>query len=91
MLAVLGGDVDPFVEDDAGHGSRHHVDAALVAEQPGLRSEHLADARAVDVSEGLNAAIHAEHPAKRHSKGGASLKRCQPAVAMQVNGDGRID
>src|SRR6202044_2123021 len=62
VVAVLGGDVDPLVEDDARHGSGHDVDAALIAEPFGLGSDHLADMRAIHMSEGLDAAIDAEHP-----------------------------
>lgn len=99
MIRVMGAlrdDVDHLVEDDAGDGDGHQVDAllAVAAERGGKK--HLGETVAVNVDEWVDNVVIAWHPAQRSRDSGVAVKDFigmdgEPAVSVEIDGDRIVD
>ena len=87
MRGVLSGDVQPFVESDAGDGFGHGGVAGGVTHSQHMLSQDFGDARAIDMNEGLDLSVVAQNPSQRAVDGVLAGLREEAAIAVEIDGD----
>ena len=97
VVRVLGCDMNPFVQDHLCDGVRHELVALFAAAADSLLPQHLADAFAVHMNEGLDVPIGHVDPAEWAGSPGMGLakdfalwSRCGFALSHEIDGDGVV-